>query len=372
MKLKIRVEKRSTEILIVGAGPSGLSSALFLAQKGFKPRIIDALPEPTIHSKAFGVNPNTLSLLEPSGVTKKFIENGRKCEAFNLWRWKDSKLIFRNDLTKINTKYPFILVQSQADSEKILTDEISRLNIPVERNVSFQHLEASGNRVSVKLKKDFSIIENYEADYVIGADGAHSSVRKELGINFGGYKYDKEWELFDIELEMPFDKNEAHFFVKEDGGLFMVRIKENTWRIVASIKDVLNNLPVGSRKGKVIWNSKFKINNRVADHLQVGKTVLIGDAAHVHSPIGGRGMNLGVDDAFVLANFINNNTVNLYERLRRPYIKKTVRKINFITQVLAGNSMVSRFIRKGLPLSSPVAPLFMKNGRKFVMGLDRK
>ena len=364
------MKKQDKNILIVGAGPSGLAAAVFLSERGFHPRIIDKLSEHTNHSKAFGVNPNTLSLFESSGITQRFLNNGRKCEAFNFWHWKSSKLVFRNDLTKINNKYPFVLVQSQADSERILREEIERRNILLERNVSFDDLSFLNGKANVKLKKENSL-EDYSADYIIGADGAHSDVRKKLGIDFGGHKYDKEWELYDMELEMPFNNNEAHFFVKEDGGLFMVCIRENLWRIVGSSKDVLNNLPKGTQKGKIIWSSKFRINNRLADNLQKENCTLIGDAAHVHSPIGGRGMNLGVEDAFILSKLISENKQMNYQSIRRGYIKQTVRKINVITQVLTGDSFVSNIARKLLPMGAIAAPLFMNNARKFAMGLDK-
>ena len=364
------MNKQDKNILIVGAGPSGLSAAIFLSELGFRPRIIDKLAEHTNHSKAFGVNPNTLTLFESSGITQRFLNNGRKCEAFNFWRWKDSKLILRNDLTKAKNKYPFVLVQSQADSERILREEIESRNILLERNVSFEDLIFSDGKANVKLNKENSV-ENYIADQVIGADGAHSDVRKKLGIEFGGHKYDKEWELYDMELEMPFNKNDAHFFVKEDGGIFMVRIKENIWRIVGSSKDVLNNLPKGTQKGQIFWSSKFRINNRLANHLQKENCTLIGDAAHVHSPIGGRGMNLGVEDAFILSKLISENKQMNYQNIRRAYIKQTVRKINVITQVLTGDSFLSSIARRILPIGSMAAPLFMNNARKFAMGLDK-
>ena len=354
------------EIIIIGAGPSGLSSAIFLSELGFKPRIIDKKAEIGKHSKALGVNPRSLSIMEPYGITERFLKNGRKMSAMNLW--KGDKHIYRNDFTEVKSKYPFMLIQAQKESEEILLEEVQNRKIEVEYNSEFLEWHKTNARYSVAIKKEEKTIKDY--DYIIGADGGHSKVRKQLGIAYKGYRYDQEWELFDVELSMKVDPEEGHIRLFPEGGMIMIRLKENIWRVAGNMKALLNYLPQNTIIGNIHWESRFRINHKVAKSLSQEKVVLIGDAAHLHSPVGARGMNLGIEDAHIVSQLISENRLNEYDGLRKTYLENTVSRINNITMGMAGTSRRSKILRNQIGNMSFLFPLIMPRVRKFVMGLN--
>lgn len=206
---------------------------------------------------------------------------------------------------------------------------------------------------------------------MIGADGARSTVMKNLDISMQGFRYDRDWELYDIEIDMPISRDEGHIRIFDDGGMIMIRLKENVWRVAGNMKDVLNFLPDKSITGKVIWKSNFRITHGVARELNRKNIFLIGDAAHLHSPVGARGMNLGIEDAWLLSKLIAENQPKEYAQLRRKYIEKTVSRISTVTQFLAGENFASRTFRKNISLTKPFIPLVAPMVSKFILGLNK-
>ncbi len=359
-------KKVNKEIIIIGAGPSGLSTALFLSEMGYKPTIIDKKSAISKHSKALGVNPRTLTIMELYGITDRFMKNGRIMSAVNLW--KGDRHIYKNDFSQIKSKYPFMLIQPQKESEEILLEEIESRNISVEYNSEFIEWHNSKGKYSVSTKKDMKVAKEY--DYVIGADGGSSKVREQLGIEYKGYRYDQEWELFDIELEMDVNRDEGHIRLFPEGGMIMIRLKENIWRIAGNMESILNYLPQGTTVGAIHWESKFRINHKVAKKLTHENVALIGDAAHLHSPVGARGMNLGIEDAYIVSELIHENKLNDYDGMRKPYLEHTVNRINNITMGMAGTSTISKIIRSQIGNMKFLFPIIMPRVRKFIMGLN--
>lgn len=358
--------KKQKEIVIIGAGPSGLSMAIFLHELGYKPRILDKKNKISKYSKALGVNPRTLEIMKPFGITTKFLSNGRRMNAVNLW--KADKHIYRNDFTKINSEYPFMLIQPQKESEEILLEGVKSRNIEVEYNSEFLEFSKLESQYSVTLKNKEILKERFE--YIIGADGGKSQVRKQLGIEYKGYQYDEEWELYDIELEMNVNSEEGHIRLFPEGGMIMIRLVGNVWRIAGNIKSILNYLPISSVIGKVHWESKFRINHKVANSLTTENIALIGDAAHLHSPVGARGMNLGIEDAFICSNLIKENRLSEYTKIRVPYLNKTVSRINNITIGMAGESKMSRLLRNQIGNMKFLFPIIMPRVRRFILGVE--
>ncbi|HLW20197.1 MAG TPA: FAD-dependent monooxygenase [Cyclobacteriaceae bacterium] len=357
------------EILIVGAGPSGLAAALFLSQEGLHPRIIEKNDGLSLHSKALGVNPRTLLLLEQSGLTKRFLDNGRKMEKINFW--KGNQLVFQNDLTKVRHKYQFMLIQPQMESERMLLEELVNRKVEVEFGTAFQSISHSNDHLNtvISTPRGYSVEHPYRL--VVGADGARSKVRELSGIKTSGFRYEEEWELYDIQLDVPRQANEGHVVIMEEGGIVMIRLKEDIWRVAGNIKELLNHLPKNTKVGKIVWQSTFKISHRVAVELFRDKVLLIGDAAHLHSPVGARGMNLGIEDAYIISQLIKEDSINTYTSIRQDYLMRTVRRINAMTQGLGGSNFLLRKVRANITFLKPLFPLAMPIARKFILGLNK-
>ena len=353
------------EILIVGAGPSGLSTAIFLNELGHSPILIDKKVKISKHSKALGINPRSLEIFEPLGITDRLLSKGRKMEAINIW--KGEQHIYRNEFSRVNCKFPFMLILSQQESEQILLEEVNRRAIKIDFDSELTNWNKSGDQFNAIINEHLSIPN---LDYIIGADGGQSIVRKNWGIDYQGFRYDEQWELFDIELETELNENEGHVRLFPEGGMIMIRIKQNIWRVAGNMKSLLNYLPAKSKSGKIHWESEFRIHHKVAKSLSNDRIALIGDAAHLHSPVGARGMNLGIEDAFIASRLLNQGKLSEYDPSRRPYLMRTVNRINNITMGMTGTSNISIFARNNIQLFKIFFPLIMPRVRKFILGLN--
>jgi len=351
------------EILIVGAGPSGLSAAIFLSELGYKPRIIDQKPSINIHSKALAVNAQTLKIFEPFGISKRFFDNALQVPAMNIWKY--DKLAIRNEFTSIQGSRP-LLLQSQRESEEILLDEVQKRGISIEYSTALTSIQKNDSGYK-------SIINGseFQSNFVIAADGAHSVIRKQNNIDFTPIWDNGIWELYDVELDVPIAKNEAHVRLFEDGGMIMLPMKNNVWRLAGTLKNLLNYLPAQTTMGNISWQTTFHVSHHLAGSLTHENVVLIGDAAHLHSPIGGRGMNLGIEDAYISTTLLHNEKLNDYNALRRPYLNRTIKRIGTLTRTMVENTTLSRFVRNNIEFIKPIFPLVRPTMTRFILGLDK-
>lgn len=356
------------EILIVGAGPTGLSAALFLSQRGHRARIVEKALERQPWSKAFGVNARTLSLLSESGVTSRFIENGRRLERLNLHR--HGRVLATLRLNEVAAPFPFLLVQSQADSERLLEAALIERGVHVENGVEVVAIRKQGGKTMVEVRSSRTQ-GTISADCVLAAEGASSLVRKSLGITFDGDADQKPWRLYDVELDgVPIHHDEATIFLHDLGGMFLVRHHDNVWRVLGNVPDMLTHLPPGTTVGKIHWESDFRISNRVAGRFAEPPVYLAGDAAHIHSGIGARGMNLGIEDAYVFAECYHRGQLDRYDRLRRPVVEKLVGQIKRAMAMPNPSSAPGRIVRSAPWLVPIVFSLVRKPAQRWVLGLD--
>lgn len=359
------------QVLIIGAGPTGLAAALFLTRAGVAVRIIDAAPEATATSKALAVNPRTLELLEPTGVADRIRAEGQAITALRFARQGRVIAAFRPHWDRIAPGRPMTILP-QARTEALLTEALAGLGVRPERGVGLTGLSQTPDGVTAEL----STGEAVTAPLLLGADGAHSAVRHALNLDFPGEGSSVPWTLMDVDIEgAPQDEGRIEF--QRQGPIVILPFSGGTFRLIGFGDDLLPRLPPGWKAGAVHWASDFKISHRMAPAMAVGRIALAGDAAHIHSPVGGRGMNLGIEDAFVFAasaaDALNGDPGRLadYARLRHPVDAAWVKTARALTAFVADPSPIARLIKRIVPPILASTPGLVDLALRRGLGLDR-
>jgi 2-polyprenyl-6-methoxyphenol hydroxylase-like FAD-dependent oxidoreductase len=343
------------EVLVVGAGPVGLTMAAELARHGQSCRIIDRLEAPSGFCKAIGVTPRTLEVWEDMGIARPMIDAGLWIEGLHMILPGQPPRDVISDLADLpygNLGLP------QYETERILTEHLARIGVAVERGVALNRLDDDGRRVHVELVRSGRQIERADFRYVVGCDGAHSAVRKAVGIGFPGDQFPVEFMLGDVALDWDVPRGLAVFAIhpNENGPPdFFVAIplpEQKRYRVsmlapgeppqandahgilserpgpsldeLQTVADRL--LPSAARISDLRWSSLFRISMRLADKYRVGNAFIAGDAAHIHPPTGGQGMNTGIQDAYnlawkmalVLRGAADGRLLDSYDTERRP------------------------------------------------------
>ncbi len=313
------LNKGKIDILIVGAGPSGLAMAYELTRRGIKCRIIEKLPKPSNRSKALGIQPRSVELFESMGLLNNFLKHGLKVKAFNTYSSLSNR-ISHVGTEYIHSTYPFFLVIPQNKTEQIFTKGLKKLGVKIERELELTSYAQKNGYIVARIKNKKEEIEEVSFKYLIGCDGAHSVCRKLMGTNFLGDQYKTNWLLADAYIKWPLTFNEMYVFFSKNGFLATFPMGKNYVRFVTdydvnisreelekklslSFFQNLINEKTGSgiQLTKMEWMSAFSIHHRMAEKLCSKNVFLIGDSAHIHSPAGGQGMNTGIQDANALA-----------------------------------------------------------------------
>ncbi|MEQ9332380.1 FAD-dependent monooxygenase [Thalassobaculum sp.] len=304
------------DVLIAGAGPVGLTAALELVRRGASVRIVDREGSRTKLSKAAGINVQSLELLEPSGATERLLAAGIRIAHANL-HFDGAKLVTL-DLSQARHRFNFLLALPQSETERVLEEALAERGVAVERETEMTSLLPSADQVTAALKTAAGDSE-VSAGRLLGADGSRSLTRRTLGIPFTGSRYDETWSLADVTLDWDYGYGEVNLFLQRDGSLlFTVPIAPDRIRAISQTGEALALLPPGASVREVHWESTFHVALRQADRYQEGRCFLAGDAAHVHSPAGGRGMNLGIWDACAFAARHQAGTLDGYTAERHP------------------------------------------------------
>lgn len=285
---------------------------------------------------------------------------------------QNNRRLLRLDFSSLDHRFPFMLINSQAKTEALLTEAVLQRGVQIERGVKLEQVEASQNQATATLRNSDGRSATATASCLLGADGSHSTVREKLDIGFPGSAYEEAWQLYDMALDVPLPRDEAHAFLLDGGAMFMVRLEDDVWSVLGNVPDLLNHLPPDTRTGKVEWESDFGISHRLAEHFQKGCVCLAGDAAHIHSGLGARGMNLGIEDAYVFAALVAEGRLEDYERLRRSVVKSVIQTVERITEVPRGRSLLAKAARTVAPVLAPFASFVTGRASKWILGLDHK
>lgn len=372
------------DALVVGAGPVGLVMASELARHGLSCRIIDRAEGPSTFSKAQIIHARTLECFEDMGVVPEILARGREIHGARIMT-PALEPVARVELAGIDSPYPFLLSLSQRETELVLAEHLERgRGIHVERKVALESFTEEDGVVVAKLAHEDGRIEEVRVPWLLGCDGAHSTVRKALGLPFEGQTYDLRIIQADVRVDMPVavHEDELAIFIGPAGILgFFPLPGQKRFRILTFLEpgderpvalETFEQLlaergPAGASLGDPAWMVDFRIHCRLVARYRVGRAFLAGDAAHIHSPAGGQGMNMGIQDAYNLAwklalvqkGIAKESLLDSYEAERRPVAETTLR----------GTDAGTRAFTTAIGMKNPVAINLRNHFMSFVTSL---
>jgi 2-polyprenyl-6-methoxyphenol hydroxylase-like FAD-dependent oxidoreductase len=367
--------------VIVGAGPAGLGAALFLARHGRVARVVEMRDEPSQQSRALAVNPRTLDILEPTGVTSRMLERGSPIHGVRFYR--HGRIIAGLSFAGMHPRYPFMLALSQATSERLLAEALEAAGGEVERGLRMVECRNVPGGVEAMLEPTAGgPREVARCPWLLAADGARSTARQKVGVEFAGSSFPQEWHLADAPLRTELAADHAHVFFLDGGAFyFMIRVIDETlndrvgqpvWRVMGNRPEPLSQLIQAEPAGPPVWTSGFHVSHQIGATLAAGNVYLAGDAAHLHSPIGARGMNLGLEDAWVFVELARTDRLRAYDQLRRPVDRRVVRRVDLLSRLVSAESGFTRFMRAFVFPPAVKLPLVRGLMVRTVSGLDHE
>ena len=338
-----------TDVLVVGAGPSGLTLAASRVKTGIATTVVDAQGAGANTSRAAVVNSRTLEVLDDLDVSRRLVKEGVQAPRFTI---RDGKrILIPVDFSVLPTDYPYSLMVPQATTERLLLDRLTELGGTVIRPKKLASVRQDADGATATFE-DGDVIRSR---YVVGADGIHSTVREQAAIGFEGGSYQESFVLADVRLRGEAPSDEVILFWAKAGLTVVAPLPGDIFRIVAPVPDapeepsaefiqqILDERGLGAGRmvvTDVIWGSRFRIHHRVADTYRAGRLLLAGDAAHVHSPAGGQGMNLGIQDGVALADALAtvlggapDGVLDDYSDARRPIAQQVVEMTDRLTRL---------------------------------------
>ena len=374
------------DVLIVGAGPTGLALARELRTLGASVQIVDQAPDAVHESRALAIHARTLEVLARNRLADDLVAAGRPVDTLvlhdhGLGRRTRTRTVPLNavpvhtvplvDDTLSDTRFPFLLILAQASTERVLVDRLASTGTGVGRGLSLTGLVQDADGVTSTLESAGVPPRTVRSRYVVGCDGAHSSTRKLLGIGFTGLAYPQRFLVADLEID-GIDPGSAHAYFAEPGPLLLFPLGSPAgWRVIVL-------LPPGAATDTItlellqatvsrytrerlvlhhpVWLSDFTISSRIADRFRRGRVFLAGDAAHIHSPAGGQGMNTGIQDAvnlgwklaLVCSGAAQQSLLQSYGRERLPVARSVLAGTDLAFGLATSRNLLVRTVRAGL------------------------
>jgi 2-polyprenyl-6-methoxyphenol hydroxylase-like FAD-dependent oxidoreductase len=379
------------QVLIVGAGPTGLVLALWLTKLGVAVRLIDKTAEPGTTSRALAVQARTLELYRQLDLAEDVIARGHRTPSVNLWvKGERAAHVSFETIGEGVTPYPFLKIFPQDEHEALLIERLTTLGVAVERQTELVSFTDNPGGVTAHLLKADGAIETCEADYIAGCDGARSMVRGAIGAGFPGGTYRQVFYVADVEASGPSVDGDLHVDLDEADFLAVFPLAgEGRARLIGTVNDeraehaddlkfedvsdrAIRNMKVEVRK--VNWFSTYHVHHRVTDHFRKGRAFLLGDAAHIHSPAGGQGMNTGIGDAinlawklaWVLGGRAPDALLDSYESERIGFARRLVATTDRAFSITTAEGPVADFIRTRLAPIVVSSALHVEKVREFM------
>ena len=359
-------------ILIIGAGPTGLTAAMELSRFGLPVRLIEKAKEPSTTSRAIGVQARTLELMQQRGLADEMVRLGNPAPGASVYG--GGKRVVRMDYGHIDSRYAYTLFLSQAETERILREAVGRHGVTIERGVELVGLSQdpmSHDPAPVKatLRHPDGRLEETQAPWLISAEGAHSVVRTTLDLPFEGKTHDEQYALGDLHIDGDLPATDMHIFSSPHGFMGLFPMGGGRFRLIASnpfstpskdtepsldelqrIYDQRSHIPAHFHD--MTWSSWFRINSRMVSQLRVGRLLLGGDSAHIHSPSGAQGMNTGIQDminlcwklALVQEGKAPESLLDTYAEDRLPVMRDVLRKTEGLTKMIGSENPVLRSV----------------------------
>ncbi|HEY1817327.1 MAG TPA: FAD-dependent monooxygenase [Kofleriaceae bacterium] len=344
------------DVLVVGAGPTGLVLALWLTRMKVRVRIVDTAAQAGTTSRAVAVHARTLELYEPLDLAQPLVDAGLHCTSVNLWARGEHaarvELLAGAELSR----YPYMLVYPQDQHEHLLEQRLEQAGVKVERGVKVVELQGTTATLDTG--------ERIVARFVAGCDGAHSVVRHSIGAEFPGGTYSHVFYVADVAATGPTINGELHVAFDDADFLAIFPMSNNRARLIGDLEREGDNLTWDDVSHRILsrmkvevthvnWFSTYRVHHRVASKFQDGARFLLGDAAHIHSPVGGQGMNTGIGDAINLAwklaavvhGRANEQILASYSDERMPFAKRLVATTDRLFELLASDGSIAKTVR---------------------------